>query len=66
MKKILFLLTIAFLATTQLFAADKKEVLLSPNGMLKVEVTIDGKISYTIQCNDENLVVNSPDRKSVV
>ena len=60
MKKILFLLTIAFLATTQLFAADKKEVLLSPNGMLKVEVTIDGKISYTIQCNDENLVVNSP------
>lgn len=59
MKKFGFLV-VACLATVQLFAAVKNEVLLSPDGKLKVEVTLDGKIAYTVQCNGENLVVNSP------
>lgn len=60
MKKVVCLLAVAFLATTQLFAAAKNQVLLSPDGKLKVEVTLDSKIAYTLQCNGENIIVNSP------
>lgn len=60
MRRINLILVGVLLLSTHLFAAAKNEVLLSPNGQLKVEVALDGKIAYTLQCDGDNIVVNSP------
>ncbi|MEG2121673.1 MAG: glycoside hydrolase family 97 protein [Rikenellaceae bacterium] len=60
MKKCNILLVIALLSVTQLFGAIKNEVLISPNGKLKVDVSLGGEITYTVKCNGDYVVVNSP------
>ena len=52
-KHIRFFAVIAFLAASTLSFAQTKQTVLSPDGNIKVDITLDKGVTYDVYCGDE-------------